>query len=479
MMHKTAENAKGWRSFRLDELVAIPKSDIVDGPFGSNLKASEYTESGVPIARLQNVDPNIFVRKNIRFVSEEKATELSRHNFKPGDLLITKLGDPLGEACIVPPDIERGVIVADLVRVRLDPARCVRDVVCYAINSSVAQAQFKRETKGTTRPRVNLEMVRSLKLPLPKSLDEQQCIVAEIEKQFTQLDAGIASLKRVQAALKRYRASVLKAACEGRLVSTEAELARKENRSYETGEELLQRILKERRVKWNGKGKYKEPTAPKPTSHPDLPEGWVWTGFEQLADGTKHAIKAGPFGSSLKKSVYTTTGFKIYGQEQVIRGDPYFGDYFISRELFEQLQSCEAKPGDILMSLVGTAGRVLILPSGCTPGIINPRLLKLSLNRSGVNPMFIKILLESATARVFFKLAAHGGTMEILNLGILKALPVPLPPIAEQTRIVAEVERRLSVVEELTDVVSANQRRAVGFRQSVLRQAFSGRLSLD
>jgi type I restriction enzyme S subunit len=280
-------------------------------------------------------------------------------------------------------------------------------------------------------------------------LDEQERIVAEIEKHFTRLDAGVASLKRVQIALRHYRASVLKAACEGRLVATEADLARKENRSYESGAELLQRILKERREKWNGRGKYKEPAAPEPFSNVDLPDGWIWTGFEQLADGTKHAIKAGPFGSSLKKSVYTASGFKIYGQEQVIRDNPYFGDYFISRELFKQLQSCEAKPGDILISLVGTTGKVLILPSDSAPGIINPRLLKLSLNRSGVNPKFIKILLESSTARAFFKLAAHGGTMEILNLGILKALPVPLPPRAEQTRIVAEVERKFSVVDEL------------------------------
>ena len=108
---------------------------------------------------------------------------------------------------------------------------------------------------------------RLLPFPVPP-LDEQQRIVAEIEKQFTRLDAGVASLKRVQIALKRYRASVLKAACEGRLVPTEAELARKENRSYETGEQLLQRILKERREKWNGKGKYKEPTAPDMTGLP-------------------------------------------------------------------------------------------------------------------------------------------------------------------------------------------------------------------
>jgi type I restriction enzyme S subunit len=325
---------------------------------------------------------------------------------------------------------------------------------------------------GTTRLKLPQAPLRRIQVLVPP-LDEQQRIVAEIEKQFTRMDAGTTSLTRVQSALKRYRASVLKAACEGRLVPTEADLACKENRSYETGEQLLQRILKERRENWSGKGKYKEPTAPEPPSDADLPQGWIWTGVEQLADGTKHAIKAGPFGSSLKKSMYTRTGFKIFGQEQVIRGDPYFGGYFISHELFTQLKACEAKPGDILISLVGTAGKVLILPADSAPGIINPRLLKLSLSRFGVNPKFIKILLESSTARMFFKLAAHGGTMEILNLGILKALPVPLPPMAEQTRIVADVERRLSVLEELETVLNVNFQRATRLRQSILTTAFA------
>jgi type I restriction enzyme S subunit len=106
-------------------------------------------------------------------------------------------------------------------------------------------------------------------------------------------------------------------------------------------------------------------------------------------------MKAGPFGSSLKKSVYTPRGFKIYGQEQVIKGDAYYGDYFISRDLYEKLRSCEVHAGDILVSLVGTAGKVLVLPADCAPGIINPRPLKMSLSRSGIHPKFIKILILS------------------------------------------------------------------------------------
>ena len=109
--------------------------------------------------------------------------------------------------------------------------------------------------------------------------------MAEIEKQFTRLEAGVAGLRRVQAKLKRYRAAVLKAACEGKLVPTEAELARQEGRTYETGAQLLERILTEHRQKWNGKGKYKEPEKPDTKNIPQLPEGWTWVELDTISDG--------------------------------------------------------------------------------------------------------------------------------------------------------------------------------------------------
>ena len=110
--------------------------------------------------------------------------------------------------------------------------------------------------------------------------------MAEIEKQFTRLEAGVAALRRVQANLKRYRAAVLKAACEGRLVPTEAELAKAGNRKakFETGEALLARILTERRQNWQGRGQYKEPAAPDTAKLPPLPEGWTWATVEQMPE---------------------------------------------------------------------------------------------------------------------------------------------------------------------------------------------------
>ncbi len=104
-------------------------------------------------------------------------------------------------------------------------------------------------SRATTVPSVRKSDVENISLPLPP-LPEQHRIVAETEKQFTRLDASVVALKRAQANLKRYRASVLKAACEGSLVTTEAELARAEGCDYEPADMLLERILAERRARW-------------------------------------------------------------------------------------------------------------------------------------------------------------------------------------------------------------------------------------
>ncbi|MBU2055066.1 MAG: restriction endonuclease subunit S [Proteobacteria bacterium] len=463
----------GWQWGQMANVATDERNSIVDGPFGSNLKLNDYIDPpGVPVLTTANLRGD-YGPSSVRYISQSKFNQLKRSEVRGGDILVAKIGS-CGLTGIYPEDMPSAIIPANLLKITVHKDYS-RKFIFHYLNSPVFSEFLKKIITATAQPAFNVTKFRMLPMPLVCK-QTQDTIVAELEKQLTRLEAGVAALKRVQANLKRYRAAILKAACEGRLVPTEADLARKEGRSYETGDQLLARILTERRQKWQGRGKYKEPAAPETANLQSLPEGWTRTGFEQLSDGTRHAIKAGPFGSTLKKSFYVATGFKIYGQEQVINGDPYFGDYFISPELFNELKSCAVKPGDILISLVGTAGKVLILPEDCVPGIINPRLLKLSLNRTGVSTKFIKIVMESAQTRAFFKLAAHGGTMEILNFGILKSLPLPLPPLAEQKRIVAEVERRLSVVEEQEAVVAANLQRGNRLRQAILQRAFSGGL---
>ena len=163
-----------------------------------------------------------------------------------------------------------------------------RDLLMYFL----LQDEFRKEARGhmsgtAGQLRVPAGFLNDVAFPLAP-LPEQHRIVAEIEKQLTRLDASVAALERVRANLKRYHAGVLKTACEGRLVPTEAELAKTQNRGYEPADRLLARILTERRARWQSqpkrRRKYKEPAPPGTSALPRLPEGWAWAILAQISD---------------------------------------------------------------------------------------------------------------------------------------------------------------------------------------------------
>ena len=457
-----------WEWLPLEEVIQNPKQDIVDGPFGSNLKASEYVNEGVAIARLQNIDRNEFVHKNIRFISAEKSRHLSRHNFKAGDILITKLGDPLGKACIVPSSIAGGIIVADLVRVRIGHKEIDSHYLMYALNSPFLARQFEKHTKGTTRPRVNLGIVRSLPIPVaPKN--QQSRIVAEIEKQFSRLDEAVANLKRVKANLKRYKASVLKAAVEGRLVPTEAELASREGRSYETGGQLLHRTLDTRRSMWNGK--LTMPAGPIVSDLPELPAGWIWVSAVQACDPVIDCHN--------KTAPYINDGIPLVRTTNIRDGRLVLEDLrYVDQPTYEYWsRRCPPQPGDVLFTREAPMGEAGIIPPGLQLCLgQRTMLMRPSL---AISAGFLLASLMSPVVKGLIDRVAVGSGVKHLRVGDVERLPIPLPPLVEQHRIVAEVERLLSVIEELEAAVEANLIRANRLRQATLQKAFSGKLLLN
>ncbi|MDE2942176.1 MAG: restriction endonuclease subunit S, partial [Chloroflexota bacterium] len=199
---------------------------------------------------------------------------------EPDDVLVS-IRAPVGPTnlCAIQSCIGRGLAA---IRTQGDiPSK----YVLYAMRAT--EEELRANATGTTFEAIRGNDLRSHTVPLAP-LAEQHRIVAEIEKQFTRLDASVAAMKRVHANLRRYRASVLKAACEGRLVPIEAELALAEGRDYEHASVLLERILAERRVRWEfqskRRGKYKEPVGPDASNLPELPEGWTWATAAQLGE---------------------------------------------------------------------------------------------------------------------------------------------------------------------------------------------------
>jgi len=171
------------------------------------------------------------------------------------------------------------------------------------------------------------------------------------------------------------------------------------------------------------------------------PMKWVVSKIEDIAAQEKNALKAGPFGSALKKEFYVRSGYKIYGQEQVICGDASFGDYYIDEEKYKELKNCAVQAGDILISLVGTYGKTLIMPDNYEAGIINPRLMKITLNKNKVTPIYFKYYFESNALKASMDANTHGGTMGILNLGIIRQMKIQVPPLSLQNQFAAFVER--------------------------------------
>ena len=324
--------------------------------------------------------------------------------------------------------------------------------------------------KGGAQSNISQEIIRNLELPLPP-IEEQREIVAEIDKQFSRLEAGVAGLRRVRANLKRYRAAVLKAACEGKLVPTEAELARQEGRTYETGAQLLERILAERRQKWNGKGKYKEPAAANTENLPPLAEGWIWSTFDQLT--TLITKGSSPNWQGFH---YCDQGIVFVRSENVRWGKLDLTDVaYLPPAFNEKERKSILREGDVLLNLVGASiGRAAVATPPVSGGNVNQAVAVIRLVHSDTANRFVTIWLTSAEAQKRIHAEKVDVARANFSLEDTRLLPIPLPPLVEQQRIVAEVEGRLSVVEELESMVNANLQRATSLRQSILQQAFEG-----
>ncbi len=312
--------------------------------------------------------------------------------------------------------------------------------------------------------------------PLPP-IAEQHRIVAEIEKQLTRLDASVAALRRARVNLKRYRASVLKDACEGRLVPTEASLARAEGREYEHAGQLLQCILKERRARWESqekrRGAYKEPASPDTSALPELPEGWVWATVEQLAE-IQGGIQKQP------KRTPIANAYPFLRVANVHRGSLSL-DEIHKIELFPgELERLRLVAGDLLVvegnGSPSQIGRMATWSGEIEDCVHQNHIIRVRTD-PGILHSFVELYWNSSEgAQNVLSVASSTSGLYTLNVTKVGTMPIPLPPIDEQYRVVAEVERRLSLLQQTEVAVDANLRRAERLRQSVLKRAFEGRL---
>ena len=382
----------------------------------------------------------------------------------PDDILIS-IRAPVGPTnlCQVESCIGRG-----LAAIRC-PAEMPAKYILYAMRAT--EEELRLRSTGTTFDAIRGGDLRAHTIPLAP-VAEQHRIVAEIEKQFSRLDASVAALERVRDNLKRYRESVLHAACEGRLVESEAKMARTEGRQYESAGELLERILKERRQTWEqnntGRSSYKEPTAPDVSELPDLPEGWAWATMPQLGElgrgKSRHRPRNDPRLLGGPHPFIQTGDIRLSGG-LVTKHSRTYSDFGLS-------QSRLWPSGTLCITIAANIADTGILSyEACFPDSVVGFISQIGQGLSKFLELFIR------TRKDEIQRFAPATAQKNINLRMLSEIAVPLPPLNEQLRIVAEVERRLLIISEAEAAVDASLNRAERLRQSVLKQAFIGHLA--
>jgi len=417
--------------------------------------------------------------KEMRFEDEETA----RFELHASDLVICEGGEP-GRAAVWKGQTENAKIQKALHRVRFRSDEYDPSFAMYFIYYGTITNRFAQFYTGTTIKHLTGAALSQVEFPIP-SVNEQRRIVAKIEELFSNLDAGVAALKRAKANLKRYRAAVLKAAVEGKLT----EDWRAKHPATEPASKLLERILTERRQKWeadqlakfaaaekeppkNWREKYVEPTPHDTAGMPELPDGWCWANVDQTSEvqgGIQKQPKRAPGDNS----------FPFLRVANVHRNRLEL-DEIHRIELFgEELERLRLQPDDLLV-VEGNGSKTEIGRSAIWRGeiencvhqnhIIRVRFLAGSsryLNAYWNSP--------SGNGRVMEQAASTSG-LYTLSVTKVCALPLPLAPLTEQHEIVEEVERRLSVIAAAETQVAHDLLRADRLRQSILKQAFEGKL---
>lgn len=344
---------------------------------------------------------------------------------------------------------------------------------------------------GTTVMGIRLEHVKEFSVAVPPA-NEQIRIVEKLEELLSDLDAGVAELKAAQRKLAQYRQSLLKAAVEGTLTADWRAARASSNEPQESGADLLQRILTERRTRWETKqlakfseqgktplkdwqAKYPEPVAPDTTGLSLLPEGWAWASTEQLCDFiTKGTTPPKGMDSGKDKSIPFLRVTNLTDKGELDFTDRVFVSTTVHNGF---LARSVVYPNDVLMNIVGPPlGQVSIVPDDYDEWNIN-QAIAIFRAIPGVLPRFIAACLLSATTRTWFKARAKTTAGQTnLTLELCRELPTPLPPVKEQVEIIAILEAALSAAKEQEAAIVRGLQQSAAQRKNILKAAFAGQL---
>ncbi|MCK6421284.1 MAG: restriction endonuclease subunit S [Aquabacterium sp.] len=425
---------------------------------------------GVDVSRLR---PLSEVRKGYTFFAE-------------GDVLFAKITPCMenGKGALVP-HLERSHAFGSTEFHVLRPSEAVAgEWLAHFLSQPSFRKTARHNMTGTAgQLRVPTKWLQTVRMPAPPRA-EQTRIVAKLEELLSDLDAGVAELKTAQKKLQQYRQSLLKAAVEGALTAPWREAQRKLGTPTETGAQLLQRILTERRARWEAKQlakfkeqgkappkdwqkKYPEPVQPDTTDLPELPEGWVWASVEQLGNVTTGFTPSTTDAENFGGAVPFFKPSDLDAGYSVIAARDYLTEKGASAGRVLPALS-------VLVTCIGaTIGKTGLARVACTT---NQQINSISVDPDSAVPEFIFWFMNSGLGQRQIVNSASATTLPILNKSRFQRLAVPLPSRAEQQEMVRCIDAEVERCTQLAVSLNLSLKQSTAQRQNILRAAFAGQL---
>jgi len=385
-----------------------------------------------------------------------EAPSRARQQLRTSDVLVSMTRPNLNAVAMVPQNLD-GAIGSTGFHVLRSPETA--SWLFYAVQTEAFVSVMSSRVQGVMYPAIRPRDVLQYELPVPP-LAEQRRIVAEIEKHLTRLDTATTSLRHVAGALRRYRAAILQSACEGRLVRTGASLSVTNEQVPETAAEFRCRLIRQR-------SRSRQPASRHQPAHATLPEGWVWAYLAELGELNRGKSRHRP-----RNDPRLLDGpYPFIQTADIRRADGHIRAYSQTYSELGLAQSRLWPAGTLCITIAANIAETGILTfPACFPDSVVGFLLE----NEPTTVRYLELFLRTAQGNL--ERFAPATAQKNINLETLYDLAIPLPSPSEQQRIVTEIDRRLSVIQELEQSVNANLRRAYRLRQSILKRAFEGKL---
>jgi type I restriction enzyme S subunit len=428
--------------------------DVAEYINGRAFKPTDWETSGRPIIRIQNLTSSTDTINRYSQSVDEKFL------IKDGDFLISwsaTLGAFIYKG-------EEAVLNQHIFKVK---PYINKLFLFYLVNAYIDS--LKKKVHGTGMQHITKGKFEESPIPLP-SAPEQIRIVSKIEELLTELDAGVASLKKVQAQLKRYRQAVLKAAFEGRLTQ---EWRKEHKGEIESADVLFKKIRKEHPCL------EKEIAKRLPLDDSELfslPNEWIWVQAQDVCENISNGYT--PTADKLFEGDGDIPFIKVYNLTKTGAFDFSIKPTFICRKTHEsELRRSAVYPDDILMSIVGPPmGKVSLVPESHDEWNINQAIVIYRTFPGYFRKLMLYVILSETIQKWLKKRGKTTAGQTNYTITMSRSLPVPLPPFEEQSIIVDEIERHFSQIDHIENIVETSFRQAETLRQSILKQAFEGKL---